>query len=132
MYLCQTLYVFLTPSLLPSMSPITSIDLCLFPPSFHPMLLYFLPLPLSFLYCRWNSRFVLLWRRRGTEDGWEDGRQRDGERDRCSLGLVYLINYVLLLPLATLLLIFCLSCTNTSMVKHSLFILVYSCFPFYL
>lgn len=93
MYLCQTLYVFLTPSLLPSMSPITSIDLCLFPPSFHPMLLYFLPLPLSFLYCRWNSRFVLPWRRRGTEDGWEDGRQRDGERERCSLGLVYLINY---------------------------------------
>lgn len=54
---------------------------------------------------------------RGTEDGWEDGRQRDGERGRCSFGLVYLINYVLSLPLATLHLIFSLLQTYTHAYK---------------
>lgn len=107
MYLCQPLCV--CPSPLPllsfSMSHQSSIDLC------HPMLLYLIS-PL-FPYCRYNSWFVFPWWMRGTEDGWEDGGQRDEERERCSFGLVHLISYVLLLPLATLHIMLSLTCRHT-------------------
>lgn len=100
MYPCQLLCVFLP--LLPASTALTlHVSPCLHQSSL------FAPSLLS-PYWQWNSWFVFPWRKRGTEDGWEDGRQRDGEKGRCSFGLVYLINYVLLLPLATLHLIFSL------------------------
>lgn len=127
-YLCQILFVFFTLSLLLSLSLHSSIDLGLFLPSFHPMLLYSLSLSvfLSFLYCWWNSWFAFMWRRRSPEDGWEDGRQRDGERQICSLGLLYLINYVHYSPLDILSLLH----MHIQMVKHSLFSLLLVVFQF--
>jgi len=114
------LCVFLLPSQPPQLSPsvchcLSFIDIChlpchasLFPPSF-------------FHSSAASGRACLyfLWRERGPEDGWEDGRQRDGERERCSFGLVYLINYVLLPLLATLHLIFRLLQTHTRAHTHT-------------
>lgn len=53
------------------------------------------------------------------DDGWQDGRQGNRVRERCSFGLVYLINYVLLLLLATLHLIFVRPKTRAHTYTHT-------------
>lgn len=135
MYLCQLMCVFLPPCLpcSPSMSHRTFINLCLLAPSLHPMLLY--SLPLTLFHSHTASGITGLYFRGGRGAERMDGRMVDREGERCSFGLVYLISYVVLLPLATLHSIFSLSCrhtpTHTQMVTHSLPISVWIFFPYY-